>query len=78
MFQYLQKNHEGHSKNSEGEKPNNDVITMKNPEKSAKNIITQRTIKVAAAAVIVNNRITTPVTLEIRPVATINVANSHK
>ena len=51
---------------------------MKNPEKSAKNIITQRTIKVATAAVIVNNRITTPVTLEIRPVATINVANSHK
>ena len=39
---------------------------MKNPEKSAKNIITQRTIKVATAAVIVNNRITTPVTLEIR------------
>ena len=43
--------------------------------------MTQRTIEIATAAVIINNHTTTPVTLEIRPGkgnATINVANSHK
>ena len=41
----------------------------------------QRTIEIAMVAVIIINRITTPVTFEIRPGkgnATINVANSHK
>ena len=43
--------------------------------------MTQQTIKIATVAVNINNRITTPVTLEIRPGkgnATINVVNSHK
>ena len=81
MPQSLQNNHEAHSNNSEGENPNIDIITLKTPEKLANNIMTQRTIEIATAAVIINNRITTPVTLEIRPGkgnATTNVANSHK
>ena len=43
--------------------------------------MTERTIKIATAVVIINNRITTPVTSEIRPGKEnliINVANSHK
>ena len=54
---------------------------MKNQEEAANDITTQRTINIATALVIIKNRITTPVTLEIRPGkgnATINVANSHK
>ena len=77
----LQNNHEGYSKNSEDKNPNIDIITMENPDKAANNIITQRTINIAMVAVIINNHITTPDTLEIRPGknnVTINVANSHK
>ena len=54
---------------------------MKNQEKAANDIMTQRTIEITTAVVIIKNRITTPVTLEIRPGkgnATINVANFHK
>ena len=43
--------------------------------------MTQRPIEIVTATVIINNRITTPVTLKIRPGkgnATINVANSQK
>ena len=81
MSQYLQNNNEGHSKNSKGENPNIDIITMKNIKKAANNILTQRTIKRATAVVIIKNHITTPVPLEIRPGkgnATINVTISYK
>ena len=46
-----------------------DTITMKDPELSAEknNIMTQRTIEVATATVIVNIRITTPVTIQLKP-----------
>ena len=74
MSPSLQNNHEEHSKNSDGENPN------ETPENAANNIITQRTIKIATTTVIINNFITTPVIIEIRPVkgnAIINVANSH-
>ena len=43
--------------------------------------MTQRTIEVATAAVIVNNRITTPVTLQLRPFkgsTNLNVLKAHK
>ena len=74
MSPSLQNNHEEYSKNSEGENPN------ETPENAANNIITQRTIEIATTTVIINNFITTPVIIEIRPVkgnAIINVANSH-
>ena len=54
---------------------------MKNPEQVAKNIMNQRIIEIATTAVIINNRITTHITLEIRPGkgnTKINVANSYK
>ena len=45
--------------------PEIEIITLKDPElpPNANNTKTQRTIEIATAAVIVNNRITTPVTL---------------
>ena len=81
MSQYLQKKNEEYSKNSKGKNPNIDIITMKNIKKAANNILTQRTSKIATAAVIIKNHITTPVSLEIRPGkgnATINVTISYK
>ena len=68
-------------KKSEGENPNNDILTIKNPKQVIDNIMTQRTIGIATATVITNTRIANPVTTEIRPGkgnAIINVANSHK
>ena len=50
-------------------------------KQAANNIMIQRTIEIATAAIIINNRITIPITLEIRPVkgnAAVNVSNSHK
>ena len=48
--------------------PNTDVITLKSPVlPEANNTMTQKTIEVATAAVIVNNIITTPITLQLRP-----------
>ena len=47
---FLQKNHEGHSKNSKGETPNNE-----NLEQAVNNTIAQRTIEIATAAEIINN-----------------------
>ena len=51
------------------QRPENEIITLKNPElpPNANNTMTQRTIEIVTAAVIVNNRITTPVTLQLRP-----------
>ena len=54
---------------------------MRNPEKAINKTMTQRPIEIVTATVIINNRITTPVTLKICPGkgnATINVANSQK
>ena len=49
--------------------PEIEVITLKDPElpPNTNNTMTQRTIEIATAAVIVNYRITTPVTLQLRP-----------
>ena len=45
-----------------------DIITLKSPILlEVNNTMTQRTFEVATVAVIVNNRITTPVTLQLRP-----------
>ena len=59
-----------------------DVITFKRPVlPEAKNTMTQRTIEVVTAAVIVNNRITTPVTLQLRPSkgsTNLNVVKAHQ
>ena len=51
------------------QRPEIEIITLKDPElpPNANNTMTQRTIEIATAAVIVNNRITTPVTLQLRP-----------
>ena len=56
------------NKNPE-EIPEIEVITLKDPELplNANNTMTQRTIEIATAVVIVNHRITTPVTLQLRP-----------
>ena len=55
-------------KNKE-QSPEIEIITLKDPElpSNANNTMTQRTIEIATAAVIVNNRITKPVTLQLRP-----------
>ena len=55
--------------------PQNDLPTLKIPVEIddvdnntlPTSLLTQRTIEVASAAVIINNRIATPVTLQIRP-----------
>jgi len=62
-------NEETNEQNKNQEKhPNTDVITLKSPVlPEANNTMTQRTSEVATAAVIVNNIITTPVTLQLRP-----------
>ena len=46
-----------------------DRLTLKDPEiaPEAKNTTTQIIIKIATAAVIINNRITNPVILQLRP-----------
>ena len=56
------------NKNKEGT-PEIDIIVLRDPEFPAeeKNTMTQRTIEIWTAAVIVNNIITTPVTLQLRP-----------
>ena len=59
------------------------VMTLKDPEitPNANVTMTQRTIEVATAAVIVNHRITTPVTLQLRPSkgsTNLNVLKGHK
>ena len=55
-------------KNKE-QSPEIEIITLKDPElpPNANNTMTQRTIEIVTAVVIVNNRITTPVTLQLRP-----------
>ena len=62
--------------------PNTDVITLKSPVlPEGNNTMTQRTIKVSTAAVIVNNRITTPITLQLRPSrgsTNLNVLKAHQ
>ena len=67
---------------NQGKHPNTDVITLKNPVlPEANNTMIQRTIEVATAAVIVNNRITTPVTLQLRPSkgnTNMNVLKAHQ
>ena len=69
------------NKNKENH-PTTDVTTLKSPIlPEANNTMTQRTIEVATAAVIVNNRITTPVTLQLRPFkgsTNLNVLKAHK
>ena len=60
-----------------------EIITLKDPESppNANNTMTQRTIEIATAVVIVNNRITTPFTLQLRPSkgsTTLNVLKAHK
>ena len=72
-----------HDQNKNKEKhTTTDVITLKIPIlPEANNTKAQRTIEVAMAAVIVNNRITTPVTLQIRPTkgsTNINVLKAHQ
>ena len=49
--------------------PEIDIIVLRDPEFPAeeKDTMTQRTIEIWTAAVIINNRITTPVTLQLRP-----------
>jgi len=64
-------------------RPETEIITLKDPElpPNANNTMTQRTIEIATAAVIVNNRITTPVTLQLRPSkgsTNLNVLKAHK
>ena len=46
-----------------------DIVTLKDPETTMEgnNIMTQRIVEVVTTAVIINNRITTPVTLELCP-----------
>ena len=69
--------------------PQNDLPTLKIPveiddvENSTlpSSLSPQRTIEVASAAVIVNNRITTPVTIQIRPKSgksSIEIAQVHR
>ena len=63
--------------------PEIEVMTLKDPEitPNANDTMTQRTIEVATAAVIVNHRITTPVTLQLRPSkgsTNLNVLKAHK
>ena len=63
--------------------PEIEIITLKDPELSpnTNNTMTQRTIEIATTAVIVNNRITTQVTLQLRPSkgsTTLNVLKAHK
>ena len=70
------------NKNPE-EIPEIEVMTLKDPEitPNANDTMTQRTIEVATAAVIVNHRITTPVTLQLRPSkrsTNLNVLKVHK
>ena len=70
------------------EEKNNDqpqeieILTLKDPElpPNANNTMTQRIIEIATAAVIVNHRITTPVTLQLRPSkgsTTLNALKPH-
>ena len=76
-------NEETNEQNKNQEKhPNTDVITLKSPVlPEANNAMTQRTSEVATAAVIVNNIITAPVTLQLRPSrgsTNLNVLNVHQ
>ena len=58
------------------------MITLKSPVlPEANNTTTQRAIEVATAAVIVNNRITTPISLQLRPSrgsTNLNVTKAHQ
>ena len=70
------------NKNHE-EIPEIEIITIKDPElpPNANNTMTQRTIEISTAAVIMNHRITTPDTLQLRPSkgsTNLNVLKSHK
>ena len=72
-----------HDQNKNKEKhTTTDVITLKIPIlPEANNTKAQRTIEVAMAAVIVNNRITTPVTLQLKPTkgsTNLNVLKTHQ
>ena len=68
--------------NSKSKKTKMDLLMAKNPENEENNDnAMQRTIKIATAAVIVNTRITTPVTLQILPnkgSSNVNVAVAHR
>ena len=70
-------------KKKKDQSPEIEIITLKDPElpPNVNNTMTQRTIEIATAAVIVNNRIITPVTFLLRPSkgsTTLNVLKTHK
>ena len=70
------------NKNKE-KSPEIEIMTLKDPElpPNANNTMTQRTIEIVTAAVIVNHRITTPVTLQLQPSkgsTNLNVLKAHK
>ena len=76
-------NEETNEQNKNQEKnPNTDVITLKSPVlPEVNNTTTQRTIEVATVAVIVNNRRTTPITLQLGPSrgsTNLNVLKAHQ
>ena len=63
------KNQQHLMKKNEGKPPKNDIITLNVPEATAEanNTMTQRIIEVVTVAFFVNNNITTPIILQIRP-----------
>ena len=70
------------NKNKE-KSPEIEIMTLKDPElpPNANNTMTQRTIEIATATVIVNHRITTSVTLQLRPSkgsTSLNVLKAHE
>ena len=70
------------NKNKE-QRPEIEIITLKDPvfPPTANNTMTQRTIEIATAAVIVNHKITTPVTIQLRSSKgsrNLNVLKAHK
>ena len=70
------------SKNEE-EIPEIDIMVLNDPGVPAETntTITQRTIEIATAAVIVNNRLTNPVTFQLLPIkgnTNLNVLKAHK
>ena len=69
-------------KNNEGIVPESGIITFKEPEVTAEanNTMTQRTIGISTAIILVNNGITTLVTLQLRHSksnSNLNVLKAH-
>ena len=70
--------------NSAKKTPENDILMAKSPESAKYNdddTKSVRTLQLATTSVIVNKRITTPVTLELRPTygsSNLNVAKVHR